>query len=144
MREVAVHFADVVVALVEGPAEAGQVRAPETFLGGAVQDVHPVVLGGQAVGDLAGAVGRAVVDHEHVARDRGALTRSADRLDHPLEILALVVRRHADDESLGGGSAHPDGSCRTFLRGEPHRVPLADVLRVCDVADMQRRSRPWR
>ena len=40
---------------------------------GAVEHRHPVVLGGEAVGDLAGAVGRAVVDDEHAkARGRGA------------------------------------------------------------------------
>ena len=110
VREVAVHLADVGVVALECPAEAGEVGTAEALLGGAVQHVHPVVLGGQPIGDLAGAVGRPVVDHQDVAGDRRALAGDRDGLDHPLEVLTLVVRRQADDESLGGGGTHPLGS----------------------------------
>src|SRR5207247_6240633 len=68
----------------------------EALLARAVEDADVVELGREHVGDLAGAVGRAVVDHEHAA---GAPKRLAEGAQHRFEVLALVVRRKANDRS---------------------------------------------
>jgi hypothetical protein len=66
VRAVGVHLDEHVVAALQPPAEAGQVGAAEALLPDPVQDVHLVVLGREAVSDLAGAVGAGVVDDQHV------------------------------------------------------------------------------
>ena len=65
MREVAVHLEDELGAVGERAAEAGDVGGPEALLALAVEHVDVGELGREAVGELAGAVGRVVVDHEH-------------------------------------------------------------------------------
>ena len=71
--EVGVHLHHIAGAVVERVAEAGQVGRTDPVLLGAVQHRRPVVRGGQRVGELAGAVGRAVIHDEHAkAVGRGA------------------------------------------------------------------------
>ena len=65
MREVAVHLEHELGALGERPPEPGDVRGPDALLRLAVQHGDPRVLGREPVGDLARAVGRAVVDDEN-------------------------------------------------------------------------------
>jgi pyrimidine deaminase RibD-like protein len=61
-----------------------------------VENVDERQLLGQATGELAGAVGRVVVDDEHTV---AVAQHAAERLQHRLEVLALVVGREADDGS---------------------------------------------
>ena len=62
------------VALVEAPAEAGEVGGAQPLLAAAVQDVEVVVGGHQLVGDAAGAVRGVVVDDQDVrGQDRRAV-----------------------------------------------------------------------
>ena len=70
MREVAVHLEDQLGPVGERAAEAGDVRRAEAFLPRPVQDGDEVELLGEPVGDLAGAVGRVVVDYEDVDAER--------------------------------------------------------------------------
>ena len=71
VREVGVHLDDELGAAGERVLEPGGVGAAEAVLLGAVEDLDRVELGGEPVGDLAGPVGRGVVDDEHpVARRR--------------------------------------------------------------------------
>src|SRR3954470_12140538 len=64
--EVSVHLADERGAGIQGPAEAGQIGLPEPELRVAVKHVDLAgELGGQAISDCAGAVGRGVVDDQH-------------------------------------------------------------------------------
>ena len=56
----------------------------------AVEHVDARVLGREPVGELAGAVGRGVVDHEHAV---AVAQHLAERAHHRLEVLALVVGR---------------------------------------------------
>ena len=95
MGEVGVHLDDPLGAAVEGDAEAGQVGGPEALLarrGGA-----PTIdsSGREAVGDLAGAVGRVVVDDQDPPRGGQLLEHGAD---DPLEVLGLVVGREDDPD----------------------------------------------
>src|SRR5262249_8227418 len=76
--------------------EAGEVRRTEPFLHRPVENADVVELLGEAIGELTGAVGRVVVDDEDVH----ALV--AERAQHRVEVLALVVRGGADS-----GSRHP-------------------------------------
>ena len=95
MGEVAVHLEHELGAVGQSTPEPGDVRRPDPLLGCAVEHRDPRQLPGQSVGDLAGPVGRSVVDHEHaVAR---GVQDVAERPHHRLEVLALVVRREADD-----------------------------------------------
>jgi hypothetical protein len=68
-----------------------------------VEDAHGVVLLGEPVGDLARAVGRAVVHHEDrvFAAGRGELLER--RAHDGVDVLGLVVRRQ--DEPGAGQSA---------------------------------------
>jgi hypothetical protein len=68
--------------------------------------VDALVVLGQAVEQLAGAVGRVVVDEQEV----GEGDRGQEVLDHVLDVVALVVRR--DDDQGGRGHA------RTITRVE--------------------------
>ena len=68
--EVAVHLEHELGALGERPVEPGDVGRPEPFLALAVEDGHPVQLLSEPVGEVAGAVRRAVVDHEDAAAIR--------------------------------------------------------------------------
>src|SRR5207249_1054132 len=114
-------------ALRQGAPEAGEVRRPETLLPRAVQDVDEAKLRRKPVGDLAGAVGRVVVDDEHAVVRPEHL---AERAEHRLEVLLLVVGRQADDRAhgarvsllrrrksrpsaTGGGLCPPGGSINT-------------------------------
>jgi hypothetical protein len=93
VREVAVHLQDELGAVGQGAAESVQVGAAEALLARPVEHVHPVELGREAIRDLAGPVRRAVVDYEHAIVGAEYL---AERPDHRLEVLALVVRGQAD------------------------------------------------
>src|SRR5690242_19699850 len=82
------------------------VRRPQATVLRAVHDAYGVVVGRQLVGQLAGAVGRVVVDHEHVHVG----LRRAQAADDPDQVVGLVVRRHvhhdpAQGRSVGGGHA---------------------------------------
>ena len=74
---------------------------------------HPVVLAGQAVGDLAGPVGRAVVDDQDPegAAERaiggGACKRLAGGAHDCLDVLGLVVGREDQPRLAGHESAYP-------------------------------------
>ncbi len=93
MREVAVHLEYELGAVGERAAEAGDVGVSQSFLLRPMQDADERKLCRQLVGQLAGAVGGGVVDHE----DAIALARDLpDRADHRLEVLELVVGRQAD------------------------------------------------
>ena len=88
MREVAIHLEDQLGVARERAAEAGEVRRPEPLLAVAVEDVDERELRRERIGELAGPVGRGVVDHEHavaVAHD------GLERPEHRLEVLALVI-----------------------------------------------------
>src|SRR5205823_1917286 len=83
VREVAVHLEHELGALGERAPEAGEIRGSEAFLALAVQHADELELAGEAVGDRAGAVGRAVVDDEDAVAGPEHL---AERADHRLEI----------------------------------------------------------
>src|SRR5207253_7423038 len=89
-----------------------------------VQDGDPLALGRQAVRELARAVRRVVVDHEHAPALRQHL---AECDHHPLEVLALVVGRQADD-----GPGHPPiiATWPTY-RGMPTSRTRSTCSRTC-------------
>ena len=89
VREVAVELEDQLRAVRKRAPESGDIRRPEALLTVAMEDGDEVELACQPVGDLAGPVGRVVVDHEHLHVER------LERAHHRLEVLALVVRRQA-------------------------------------------------
>ena len=85
-----------------------------------MEDLHVVELGGEAVGQLARPVGGVVVDHEDVH------VLVAERAQHRLEVLALVVRGKTDD---GPGQLH----VRIFnaMTGAlPRNVDVAEQLEL--------------
>jgi hypothetical protein len=91
--EVTVHLEHELGAVGERTAEAGEVGRPEALFARPVEDVDEGKLRCEPVGDLAGAVGRAVVDDEHaVLRPK----HRAERVHHRLEVLLLVVGGQAD------------------------------------------------
>src|SRR5690606_41883832 len=114
VRAVGVHLDDGAVAAPGGPLERGEVgRAQAPFLG-AVEDVDAPVVRGERVGEVPGAVGRVVVDDEHVRL--GA--RAAGGGDGVLEVVALVVGGYGDERRAGPGGACP-------VRGSAHGAATA-------------------
>ena len=88
----------------------------------------PVVLGGQPVGELAGAVGRAVVDDQH-AKALGGRAREhlAGRRDDRLHVLGLVVGGQYQPRLAGHRPAYP----RAWPAAAPgDRAPYADATLV--------------
>ena len=65
-----------------------------------VQDVDAGVALGQLVGDLAGAVGRVVIDDEDVRMRNSGM----DALEDPGKVLALVVSRQEHEHAIDRGA----------------------------------------
>ena len=86
---------------------------------------HPVVLGGEAIGDLAGAVGRAVVDDEHVESPsrRGARASTSPAA----ATIASTFSASLYVGSISQGS--PDMSRRTLERAASG-APRASAARL--------------
>ena len=97
MAEVGVHLEDTLGAHGEGLAKAGDVGLAEALLAGAVQHRDVGDLEGQLVGQLAGAVRRAVVDDERVQTHAVTAGDLADAGQRVPQVLALVVRGEDDD-----------------------------------------------
>ena len=90
------------------PGESPRHRpGPRPSLRGPVQDLDVVVRRRQPVGDLAGAVGRRVVDDEDAPRSRQVL---AHRADDRLQVVGLVVGRQ--DQPDGPSRRSPAQSRR--------------------------------
>lgn len=90
VREVAVHFADIVEPVVQSPAEPRQIGRAQPLLAAAFQQVQrrrEFLLA--LFDDRCGAVGRTVVDDEHFE----SLGQREDLVDHRRNILFLVVCR---------------------------------------------------
>jgi hypothetical protein len=106
--QVGVHLDDQLRAGRQRLAEAGEVGAAEAVLARAVQDADVAVVAGELVGQLAGAVGRGVVDDEHGGVDgRSAGREGGSGAGHDRrEVLAFVEGRQDDP-----GGPH-DGSSR--------------------------------
>ena len=97
VREVGVHLQDVLVVARQRPPEAGNVRRAESHLPGSGEQMHASVDRGDLLHDGTGAVGRPVVDHEHV--DARVLLEHG--LDQPPNILPFVERRDDDERASG-------------------------------------------
>ena len=120
MGEVAVHLEHELRAVVQRATEPGQVRGAQPPLGRPVEDGHPPTPGGEPVGERSGTVGGVVVDHEHAIVGAEPLEQ---RGDHRLEVLALVVRRQADQRpdrpAPAGRPAHAKCSKPRSSTGSP-------------------------
>ena len=66
MAEIGVHVEHVAVAVLDGVLHAGDGGRAQAQLARAVQAVQPRLVGRLLVAPLAGAVGRVVVDHQHI------------------------------------------------------------------------------
>ena len=121
VREVGVDLDAGVVAALEAPGEAGPVRAAEPGLGGPLEQVHVGQLGRDLLHDLGGAVGAAVVDHQHT----GAGQALVDPAQHPLDVLRLVVGRNDHQRSHAGilGEVAVPASCRAGAAAGPGSAP---------------------
>jgi hypothetical protein len=114
MRAVGIHLHDHVVAALQSECETRDVRAPEAVFARPVQHGHPGV-GGEPVGDLAGAVGTRVVDDEDVDLRRCGEHRG----DCRFEVAGFVV----------GGRDHQHSGGRVARRrrvGRHERHPRLD------------------
>jgi hypothetical protein len=69
-----------------------------------VEHTHLVELRGQPVGDLAGAVGRPVVDHEHGVLQTRRRELGQRRAHDGLDVLGLVVGREDQPRSWQSGA----------------------------------------
>ena len=96
VRQVGVHLEEQVGAAGQRVAKAGDVGLAEALLAGAVQHLDVGVLAGQAVGQLAGAVGRVVVDDQRVELQVVAVGDLADALEGVPQVVAFVVGRKDD------------------------------------------------
>ena len=110
---VGVHLDQHRVLATQAPGKPGQIRRAQSVLACAVHHVHPVRVGQrQLVGELAGAVGAAVVDDQNV--HVGA--RSVHPADDQRQVLPLVV----------GGDDHQGALTRAFCWPRAaHLAPLS-------------------
>ncbi len=97
MREVGIHLEDVLIAIFECPAEAREIGAPQPLLRCPVQHMYPWICRRQLVGNLSGAVGRAVINDQDL--EPGVLRQDLGRDQG--QVLALVVRGHAHEIPFG-------------------------------------------
>ena len=96
MGEIGIHLEHEVEAMLERPAEAGNVGPPQPLLGSPVQAVNPRLPGSHLIGQLAGAIGRGVVHHQ----DLDPRILEQDRRNDLGQILRLVVGRDDDEDTL--------------------------------------------
>ena len=95
-----------------GPAEA--------LLRRAMADPDPGVDGGQAVGDRAGPVRRAVVHDQ----ERRSWQRRQDRHADRAEVLGLVVRREDDPDAYGDRAGAASGRVGSSSRRSSRQSPV--------------------
>src|SRR5262249_58180615 len=102
VAEVAVHVHEVVVVVLHRVAHGSKNSGAEAELASAVQDVDARVGGGQLVGQLAGAVGRVVVDDQHL----GGRQHLPNLREQRREVVALVVGGERDENARGTRGRH--------------------------------------
>ncbi len=142
VREVGVHLEHVGAAVVERVAKTGEVGGADAVLLGAVQHLDPFVLGSEAVGDLAGAVGRAVVDDEHAkALGRGLRQNRPGGSNDGLNILGLVVGGKDQPGVLGRGIGRGIGHASAYPRAVDLRAPIS-ISAGIDAAVPRRHTPP--
>src|SRR5207248_1399770 len=114
VREVAVHLHQKARLAIERVAEAGQVGGTDAALLAAMEHFQPIALARQAVGDLARAIGRAVIHDQHAkAIGRRAGEHLPRGSDDRLDVVALVVGREDQPRLAGHGSAYPSWAWRS-------------------------------
>ena len=115
MREVGVHLAEAREAEVQGDPEAIEVGRAEAQLARTPEQPDAVrVLLAERVHEVAGAIGRAVVDDED-----GEVAGQAEDLAHDrLDVRRLVVRRDDDDGAAGSRGGEEDVGHGGKLQGE--------------------------
>ncbi len=119
--EVGVDLDEGVVAALEAPGEARPVGAPQPGLGGAGEQVHVGQLGGDRLHEVGRAVGTPVVDHQHAGTGQALV----DPVQHPLDVLRLVVGRDDHQRSHGGilGEAAAPAPAATGAAAGPGPAP---------------------
>ncbi len=125
MREVGVHLQHQRGVGGQGAPEAGDVGGAEPFLVGAVEDADVLVLLGQPIGDLPGAVGGVVIDDEDVGGGWQLLTH---RAEEGLDVLGLVVGRQDQPGGACGGLGHSPGCYSSSQRTPKERVAPGGYL----------------
>ncbi len=123
MTEVGVHLDDVIGPVLQGAGHALDVGPPQPVLLGTVQDTDTsAVFDRELVGDLAGAVGRVVVDHHD---PQFGEVQGHEAGDEDGEVAGLVVG--GDDHGQAG--APPGLGKRHRFGGHPYGLGRA-VLRM--------------
>ena len=111
VAEVGVHVDEEIVVLLHGVAHAGQDGGAEAELAGAVHDVHARIGRRHLVGQLAGAVGRIVVDDQHVRRGQFVVNSLHERT----EVVALVVGGQRNQDARFGSGRRHEGVPRAIV-----------------------------
>lgn len=92
VAEVGVHRADVGIALLNTVAKACSVGGAKPQLAGAMQHVHPWIAGSKGIGDGSSAVGRGIINDQHM----DITGQTAQALNQPRQVLSFVVSGHND------------------------------------------------
>jgi len=87
MREIGIHFHDIVKTVGQGVAEPGHIGRAEPQLSGALDEVHPGLGGHDLLDVFGGAVWGVVVDHQDF--QIGMLCQHL--IQHPADVFDLVV-----------------------------------------------------
>jgi hypothetical protein len=94
VAEIGIHRDRDVIALVQGEAQSGEDGGPQAQLAGPMEHEDARISPRQLVGQVAGAVGRIVVDDKDIGRG----DRLLDAAQQGFEVVALLV----------GGDSHQD------------------------------------
>ena len=92
MGEVGIHLNHVLVTLIKRPLEAGNVGSTQALLAGSLEDMNAVrTLGDHLVHDGSRAIGRVVIDDEHI---KLVFTQGEHGIDDVPYVLLLVISRN--------------------------------------------------
>ena len=154
VREVCVHLKDEGVVALERPLEPRQIRTAKSLLPCAMKHMNARIGGGQLIGELSGAVGRVVINHQHVE----SLILRKDQRHDASDVFTLVVGRYDHEgafaqregaTSRSRNSGHVtrlrsrdrwtrnrlSGRVRTrqSTRATPRQVPAKSTTSPCDM-----------
>jgi len=104
MRKIGINFKNEIISFCQRPFKTMNVCGAQAKLAGSAQQLYSRGLGGDCGDQVAGAVGRVVVDDEDGVLEPRALQLRQHSANERLDVLGLVVGREDEPGSGQGGA----------------------------------------